>query len=538
MPQMELAQLQRRQIRWILLLRVIIYSTLLGVSSILQVRHHELDIPSFSKIIFFMAFIFFFSIVSEFLLRKVTNIKLFTYIQILADSIFVTIIVYFTGRTLSIFAILYFFPVLSAGVILPSIGGMVLASINTILYSLVLFANHLPLGPYLDAALHGNSAPPNISFQALAVYGISFFLAATLSSILSERFSKTQAQLTSATHDLDAISRLYKQIFDDISSGIITVDNNGDITSFNKAAEEISGFSAHELIGRPIDRLFPELKSIGPKKERLTTKITKKDKSRIAVGYSWARLNLPDKGKNSRVYTLQDLSEIKLMEAKVQQAEKMAAIGEIAAGIAHEFRNPLAAISGATQILRQESDMSATNKSLLAITQRECDRLSRNINDFLHFSKPATPEKKWFALAAIVDECIQVVRRTPGCSSSCQITADLPDNQDCWADQDQLKQILINLIHNSCQAAGDAGRIEINSDESDSTLMIAVSDNGSGIKKEHMDSIFEPFFTTKENGTGLGLAIVNQIVTGHNGYLKIDTKPDSGTTIKIFLPLP
>jgi two-component system sensor histidine kinase PilS (NtrC family) len=220
----------------------------------------------------------------------------------------------------------------------------------------------------------------------------------------------------------------------------------------------------------------------------------------------------------------------------------MAAIGGIAAGIAHEFRNPLAAISGAAQVLNTNITPNQTNTSLLKIIIRECSRLEDNINDFLQFSKPAHPERTWLAIERQVKESWDVIQQ--GATTKAELHINIPTNLDCWADQHQLKQILINLLHNAFMACEqNRGRVSVSAYEqtpsnSSEFIVIEVTDTGIGIPAEKIPKIFEPFYTTKENGTGLGLAIVKQIVDGHNGSIKCTSTLGDGTTFTVKLPLP
>jgi two-component system sensor histidine kinase PilS (NtrC family) len=535
----------RRQIRWVLLLRICLFSLILGACSFLQDQRLELHIPPFNVILTFIITVYLISIGSEFVLRITTHFRTFAYIQTLSDSLFITVLVFFTGANASIFSIIYFFPTVSSGIILRKTGGIILATVNVVLYGVVLFAEYIPIINSLPSPFSPNHfANVNVSFQALAVYGLSFYLTAMLSSLLSERFRRTAEKLNQTAMDLNRLNQLYKQIFNDITSGIITVDSDDKVTSFNVASEEITGFRQDEVLGRNISELLPILKSTLNNPARQSTTLIKKNRDLIQVGYSWAKLNLPGDCEDCRVFTLQDINKIKEMEAKVQQAEKMAAIGEIAAGIAHEFRNPLAAISGATQVLDQDPEQSQTNKSLLTIINREVRRLERNINDFLQFSKPSLPEKRWISIASLVEESLSVIRQIPGLKDNCPIKYDIPRNLACWADHHQMLQVFINLIHNSYQAMHKTGgeitisAKEIGTEKGQEKTIITLTDTGPGIKGRILPSVYQPFFTTKENGTGLGLAITKQIIESHEGEIILTSAPDTGTTATIILPIP
>lgn len=534
----------RRQVKWLLLLRVFLLTLFLGISSILQFTHPGLNLPPAVAIVFFFIFIYLFSIASAVLTNKLTRFMTFAYGQILTDSVLASLMIYYSGGSESIFTFLYFFPIISAGLMLFRRGGLLVAGVNIINYGLILSSEYVVWAAQLPAAIRPDTVTaPTILLQTFLVYGLSFILVALLSAFLSERLDWTETALDQTTRHLDFLSQLYKQIFDDITSGIITVDAQGKITSFNRAAETITGYAAFEVMERTLGQVFPGLQSAFSSDDRPTIELIRKDQRSIPVGYSWARLNMPDRAEDCRVYTLQDLSRIRQMEEQVRQSEKMAAIGNIAAGIAHEFRNPLAAISGAAQVLDQEVTASSVNHSLLNIIVRECSRLEANITDFLQFSRPAIPEQTWIPLASLIDECWSVIEQSAKFKSNCRLQVSMPSNLDCWADQHQLKQVFLNLIHNACLAMDNGGLIEISAqevapDDSHAVIVIEVKDNGCGIPSNMLSDIFAPFFTTRDNGTGLGLAIVQQIVEGHQGRVTVQSAVGQGTTFTITLPLP
>ncbi len=532
----------RRQIKLLLLLRIIVLSLLLGVISLLQVSLPNLFIVPLPHILIFITTIYIFSVASAKILNITQKYCFFALLQIIVDSILAGIIIYFSGGQNSVFTFLYFFPVISGGLLLFKTGGLFIATFNLLNYAVVLAIPYLKLSRHLPNNWHeAITMLPITSLQNFSIYGLSFYLVAILSSFLGQRQRVTVDALNTASRNFDRLSQLYKQIFADISSGIITVDKESTITSFNPAAENITGYSSAESIGQSINRLadFP---SSDYKKERPIIKIIRKDKQKIPVGYSWARLNMPDGCDDSRVYTLQDLSKIRAMERKVKQSEKMAAIGEIAAGIAHEFRNPLAAISGAAQVLNQEDKQNSGNAGLLKIILRESSRLEGKISDFLQFSKPAVPEKQWISLENKILESRNILSQGGKLPETCHIETNIPANLECWADQHQLRQIFINLIDNASQALGEEGIITIKAEDltgnQKKIIHIEISDNGSGMDKETVQQIFAPFFTTRESGTGLGLAIVKQLIEGHNGKIQVSSEIGKGTTFIIDLPLP
>jgi len=534
----------RRQVKWLLLLRVFLLSLFLGISSILQFTYPGLNLPPVIAIAFFCVFIYLFSIASAVIINRLNRFGNFAYGQIITDSALATLMIYYSGGSESIFTFLYFFPIISAGLMLFRRGGLIIAGLNIISYGLVLSSQYIVWAAQLPASIRPNAVTaPTILLQNFLIYSLSFILVALLSALLSERLDRTETALSQTSLHLDFLSQLYKQIFDDITSGIITVDAIGKITSFNRAAETITGYAAFEVMDRNLGQIFPGLLGTSLTDARPVIELIRKDQSTIPVGYSWSRLNMPERSDDCRVYTLQDLSRIRQMEEQIRQSEKMAAIGKIAAGIAHEFRNPLAAISGAAQVLDQEVYASSTNHSLLNIIVRECSRLEANITDFLQFSRPAVPEQTWIPLAALIDECWALIQQSAKFKDNCRLQTSMPRNLDCWADQHQLKQVFLNLIHNACLAMDNGGPIEISAQEETicdgrAFVVIEIKDAGCGIPATMLSDIFAPFFTTRENGTGLGLAIVQQIIEGHQGKITVKSTVGKGTTFTLHLPLP
>ncbi len=254
---------------------------------------------------------------------------------------------------------------------------------------------------------------------------------------------------------------------------------------------------------------------------------------------------MPGDCENCRIYTMQDLSKIKKMEDQIRQAEKMAAIGRMAAGIAHEFRNPLAAISGAAQVLHHELSDDAATQGLMNIIIRESDRLEGTISEFLQFSRPATPEKSWFSLYGLVKETINILKQAPSWNNKIKFKTDIPAQLDAWADADQTKQIFLNLFSNAANALKkNEGSIlikarEMSDKKQTDQTRIVISDTGPGISDKIRNKIFEPFYTTRENGTGLGLAIVRQLIESNGGTIELSSGPGKNEAVFILdLPLP
>ena len=537
----------KRQLQWLLFLRVLLLSLLLGINLLLlKSASQKIVIPPLSYISYFIAGVYLFTIVSALTLRKLKYYVKFAYFQIVVDSFLVSLLVYFSGGNQSIFSTVYFFPIIAGSFILLRRGGLALAAICTIGYGIILTLELYKYTPnYFYNFWYMPIVSPLVAANFFAVHGITFFAAAILSAILSERLHRTESALSRTTQNFDQLSLLYKQIFDDINTGIITIDSDTKITTFNPAAERISAFQADEVIGRSLEQKLPDIELKRRGNIRPVTDLTRKDGKRIPMGYSWTALHSIDGCADCQVITLQDLSEIKNMEDQVRQAEKMAALGEMAAGIAHEFRNPLAAISGSAQMLKKELGNDPAHHGLMKIIVRECSRLDKSIADFLQFSKPARPEKEWLRLDKLLADTFQLLKQASDWQDNCRLISELPDKMACWGDAQQLRRVLRNLMENGCMAMnGRAGEIkivgrEVQEEDGSEKTIINVIDNGPGIPEEIRDKIFEPFFTTRDNGTGLGLAIVHQIIDSHGGTIKVTCeKPPGATNFEISLPLP
>lgn len=556
-------RLLRGQILWMLLLRIILYTLLIGISFFLQNGQHEIILPPYSWLLAFICCVYLSAFISAFfLLISKGNSQRFGFLQNQLDIFFVTLLVYTTGASHSVFSPLYFFPIIAGGLIFPRKGGLIAAATASIQYGLALGLEFMHIYPaFLNRYEFFKDQNLLTSINHFAVLGLTFFLAAILSAIFARRLLKTEAALSDSVRSFDSLSRLYKQIFDDIATGILTIDDNNRITSANNAIARITGYQPAELIGQIFNQAFPTLE-LHTKCSRLTADLVRQDGVTIRVGYSCARLQLPAEPEtpatygqashhcsNCKILTLQDISEIERLEQQMRQAEKLAAIGRISAGIAHDFRNPLTAISGSAQVLANEfsehgSPEQKTNRALINIILRESNRLSHTISDFLKFARPETADRQWFSLRKCLDEVIQVIQANPLWPASCSLQIDVDPRYSLWADQHQIFTILNHLIHNAlpfCPQGAEIIRVEaeeLNPSENQGEIILRVGDNGTGIEEENRDKIFEPFYTRRVDGTGLGLAIVKQIVTAHHGTIEVGRSELGGALFTIHLPLP
>jgi len=548
------------QLLWMLFLRVVLYTLILGVSVYLQgIQVNAVILPQHLLLIFIIA-VYISSIVSSLVLLKSNeDPRRFGIKQNLLDTFFVSVLVYLTGASLSFFAPIYFFPIIAGGLIMPRLGGLVAAGASTLQFGFALALGYYNLFPnFLGISLAENSRDVMATLNMFAVYGLTFFLAAILASLFAGRLRKTEDALSDSVRDFDRLSLLYKQIFDDINTGIITTDELNRISSVNNAACEITGFPLNELLHQDFHKFFPNV-TFTSQAMRHSAKLQCKDGETIRVGYSYSKLQYlqfdgaqttsetaREQCKNCKVVTIKDISEVERLEKQMQQAEKLAAIGRMSAGIAHDFRNPLTAISGSAQVLANELSLTQSpqqqqNSELINIILRESNRLSNTVSDFLKFARPDNAEKDWFSLRRCLEEVIEVAKASPMWPKDWDVEMDIDSVVDVWADKYQLFTIFNHILQNAqafCPIGEEQIRIVAKEIHEEDRVEISVEDNGPGISPGKETKIFEPFYTRRVDGTGLGLAIVKQMIQEHQGSVWVSQSPLGGAKFTISLPLP
>lgn len=543
----------RSHLRWYLFIRVILFTLLISIPIMLLASDRQIILPSSPVITFFLLFIYSYSILSSFIIKKKKkHLKRFGLIQILSDTVFIALLVYATGSSQSIFTPVFILPILAGGLIMYRIGGLIPAAASTILYGICLTLEYFKIIP----AYYGNYQyieiyKYEVSTSIFAVYGLTFFLIALLSGLLAKKVRTAEDALSFTEMKLDRLALLHKQIFDDISTGIITLDPSGFITSCNPAAANITGYPAEEVTGKKFNTFFPNIPS--QKHERHASDFTKKDGKHIRIGHSCSELHMASNNhiddpsiSSNRVITLQDISTIEKMEKQVRDAEKMAAIGELSASIAHDFRNPLAAIFGSAQILAMDSEDSPTNnfstqKNLTDIILRESNRMAETITNFLHYAQPLNLETSPIKLKEVVQQAIeQLAIEQPICDKK-EIKNNISKDLEVQIDTEMMQVAMTHILKNSCHATSEqTGPItcsaRIDNSKKPLEIIIDIEDKGAGIDQSIQEKIFEPFFTTREDTAGLGLAIVKQIIEGHGGTVEISSQLKNGCKISLRLP--
>ncbi len=553
-----------KNVKGLMLCRIIILTLLLAITFIFQISEKKYFFINLNNnFYYFISLFYLVTIFYAIYLRKVKDLGRFTFIQIFIDHLFITGLIYFTGGKESFFPIAYIFSIIGSSIIFYKRGAFFFASLSSLLYSLLLL---LQLNNWINPAGEYYFYEGSQIFYSLIIYIATFYIVAFLSSTISEELKKKKKELSQKQADYHQLENFNRNIIQSLDSGLLTINLEGRINFLNKTAEKILNRRAEELMKISIDTLFPGINGIinelrkddssfMPDYHRYEIQLNGHDGKKTYLGFSISPLTGPDGAMIGYTLIFQDITKFKEMEEQIKRVDKMAAIGLLAAGMAHEIRNPLASLSGSIQMLKSELQLNNYQKNLMDIVLRESERLNQLITDFLLFAQPPQTHKSLCEIWKIIEETVELFKHSPFFRETIRIKNDFSNmNIKAMIDPNQMKQVLWNLLTNAAQSITDGGEIKIRLQEyskklidnlyppsgksvdGDKWIVISVSDSGKGIPKENREKIFEPFFTTKEGGTGLGLSIVHKIVENHNGLIKVESELGKGSTFSIFLP--
>src|SRR5215470_6481373 len=384
--------------------------------------------------------------------------------------------------------------------------------------------------------------------QWVGLFDVAFLVVGLLSARLAERQSRSDVRLLAATQSLANLRALHERIVASIRSGVVTTDLQGRIYTFNAAAEEITSYSEATIRGQDASILFGELKdhiaetlralAKGHNSPRFEANCLTSEGMRLRLGYSISPLSSEAGETTGMVITFQDLTQVRSLEETSRRQDRLAAIGRMAASIAHEIRNPLAAMRGSIQMLRSEMNSDPAQVELMEIILRESDRLNRIITDFLSYARPRSLIQARVDVGDLLHQTFALMRHSPEIGANQSIVEELPDEPlYAEADEGQLKQVFWNLARNALQAMPQGGTLRATMEKnSHNRLRISFADSGRGMSPDQVEHLFEPFSSTT-GGTGLGLSIVYQIIRDHGGTINVRSLVGQGTTITVELPL-
>jgi len=539
----------RRKLGRLILIRALISTVLLGTATFVQITAPG-SFPV-DPIFFLFALIFALTISYAMTLRFVERHRWLVDVQLAGDALIVSAFIYFTGGITSSFSSLYVLPIIAASVVQFRRGGILVATLSTVLYSgLVLWQYFAVSGLLHNSWLASNTAglpAPSAAGYIVALNVFGFVAVAVLSGSLAEGARTAGARLEIASTTIADLQALNEHVINSLPSGLATTDTSQRILTFNHAAQTITGLAFGAAFGRPIAdvlQLPPQLLDTletdanGVAARRVEFRYRTADGRDIEIGLSATHLETPG-GRVGLVFTFQDVTSIKKLERDVRIQQRLAAVGEMAAGIAHEIRNPLASMSGSIQILRQELPLSSEQEQLMDIVLRESERLNTTIGSFLAYARPQRFAIARFDVRRALNDTALLLRNSAEVLDGHVVEVDLPAGE-LWyeADEGQIKQIVWNLATNGLRAMPGGGRLRlIGSVEPPSDgVVITVEDEGVGIPADELDRLFQPFHGTFAKGSGLGLAIVHRIVADYSGEIQVSSRSGAGTTVSVRLP--
>ncbi len=483
------------------------------------------------------------TIIYFFVLRLSKNYVWQVRTQFLLDALLITWLVWRTGDLSSPYITLYIVLISVAGIFLSATETLLMATLCVFLFTGLSIAAASSMIPSF-----GTMPELSKSIQIIALHTVAFLVVGLLASRLSAGGASGE-QLKEANKTLANLRVLHERIVESIRSGLITTDLDGNIYTFNAAAAEITGYKADEMLGKSIYTLFGNIKQpiadsldavgAGNPPPRFETDVITPDNFAVRVGYAISPLFSEANETTGLILTFQDLTEIRSMEESVRRKDRLAAVGRVAAGLAHEIRNPLGAMRGAIQVLQQKTPPESAEASLMEIILRESDRLNKIITNFLTYARPRVSNFSETDVREAVNDTFTLLKHSPDVKENHRLEAVLPEKPVLIsADPTQLKQIFWNLARNAIQAMDAGGTLSIKLEElKTGRIRIVFKDTGCGMTAKQVEQLFEPFSTSTTGGTGLGLSIVYQIIRDHNGTINVRSLESGGTTIVVELPV-
>lgn len=459
------------------------------------------------------------------------------------DAALISAYVYATGGVASLFTPLYALPVVAAAGVQYRRGSVRIAAIASVCFVGIVWSQYWRAG---GASVLEGLPPADVAWVTVGINIFAFFAVAFLAGQLAENLRFADVAVEAASEKIADLEAFNRNVIDHLANGLTTMDANGRVMTYNRAAAVITGWEG-SVIGQPATEVLqlPESFAVGLASDRETGRarrvdytFRRRDGRPIELGVSAAPLPLGS-GERGFIFTFQDVTDIKGLERTAQMRQRLAAVGEMAAGIAHEIRNPLASMSGAIQVLRGELPLSTEQAQLMDIVLRESDRLNSTIRSFLNYARPSPVAVARIDVRRAVEDTAKLLRTSPELSTHHHVALTIPETP-VWldADENQLKQILWNLATNGLKAMPRGGRLELFARADGAAAAIGVRDEGTGIPAEEVDSIFHPFRGSFGRGTGLGLAIVHRIVTDYNGRIDVESTVGQGTTVTARFPAP
>lgn len=457
--------------------------------------------------------------------------RIHVYFQSIIDVFIINFFIFITGGIESWFSFLLPINVIGSGIILGKHAGFMIAALSSIIYGVAIEMQFYGIIPvYFDDLLRFQEFFYNIFVNVISLFIITF-----LSRYLIVRQENTLQQLREKESDFLDLYSLHSEILQNIKSGLIYTAVSGRIILINHSAEQTLETSSDLMVGKIFNQLniFVEYPLI-PSNFKVTLEIDNRQK---VIDLNISEHITQDNILKGYIIFIQDITKLWEMEQEIKKKEKLAAIGELSANIAHEIRNPLAALKSSIEMLKEGKTSGLNAVRLMDIAINEMDRLNKIITDFLIYSSPGAMNFAEFSLLNLLNETLDLIEGTIPHESNIKIIRNFDEDIIIKGDMARLTQVFWNLGLNALQALREDGLIEIGIKNSGAYVKISFKDNGVGIVKEDMEKIFFPFYTTKPKGTGLGLAMVYRIIEDHMGQISVQSDVGKGTTFFVILPI-
>jgi two-component system sensor histidine kinase PilS (NtrC family) len=458
------------------------------------------------------------------------------------DLLITSMLVYITGGAQSPYTFLYALSIISAGALSYRRGAVVvtLASLVAItVVSLLAWTRVIDLP--MSAQAHPWEQGTLALVRSVGVNYAALIGVGALAFIFGDQLQRGAETLATTRKTVADLYTLHQDIVRSLASGLITITPDGTVLTANSAAGEILRRVPASMISQRIDTLMPGLAALladGKDELQRADLTVKAGPQELALGVTVSPLRDVRDQMIGRVVNFQDLTELRRLEQQNRRSERLVTVGQLAAGIAHEIRNPLASISGSIELLKQTPQASDEDRTLMTIVHREITRLNVLIGDLLDYANPRPQQAVDLDLGVLIGETLQVARGDQA-FAEIEVSSDVPTPIALNADPAKLRQVLWNLLRNAADAAAAGGKhVIVTARDEGTAVTVTVADDGAGIGREHIARIFDPFFTTRNKGTGLGLATCHTIVAEHGGRIEVESEVGKGTKMVVRLPRP
>jgi two-component system sensor histidine kinase PilS (NtrC family) len=520
---------ERSWLAWLVKVRVIVLTLLVGI----ELAITRLTPSAVPERLFVGVVILWYSLALFFILLlsfwRETRIQ--SMVQLLCDLAMVTLVVYITGGVDSSFNFLFPMIIVVAAILLPRTRTYLMAALASVLYGAVVECAYFEVIPS-----YSTSHPALNTLQAILSINLLAYLAiAYLASQLSTKLRQVDTKLQDTSGALENLQALHENVIRSVNSGLLTTDLEGRITLANPASSRLLEISEDRLHGRWIAELFEDRLPMAAsgEAEGEVRALTPGGETKI-FSVAVSPLVVPDRGPVGWVYALDDLTEIRRLEREVRLKDRLAAVGRLAAGIAHEIRNPLTSIAGSVHVLSGISALSDEQRLLVQIVTRESDRLNNIISDFLAYAREKRYQFEEQDLLPLLQDTLTLIENSK--PAGIRIVREFQPARACSpVDGDKIKQVLWNLCSNALRAMPGGGTLRVSLRGAGADWIIGIADSGRGIPPQQVEKLFEPFQSKFDGGTGLGLAIVYQIVQAHDGKISVRSVPEKGTEFMLHL---